>query len=78
MDAQVAHQLLTVYFPVPEPMQEELNVEGRVLVIRLTAEDLGHLRASVTFCLSQLSQVVQILRRLVPPFYAQPHQATGG
>lgn len=33
MDAEVAHQLLSVYFLVPEPIQKELIVEGRVLVM---------------------------------------------
>lgn len=45
---------------------------------RLTAEDLGQLRTSITSCLNLVSRVVQIIQDVVPPFFVMPQQAKGG
>uniref|UniRef100_A0A452UZB0 L antigen family member 3 n=1 Tax=Ursus maritimus TaxID=29073 RepID=A0A452UZB0_URSMA len=78
MEAEIAHRFLTPNAQLRGPVQKELSVDGSVLTVRLTAEDPGQLRISITSCLDQVSLVIRTIQRIVPPFFAKPQQDKGG
>ncbi|XP_061266743.1 EKC/KEOPS complex subunit LAGE3-like isoform X1 [Bos javanicus] len=62
VDAGLARHFLTVPTQLRGPIRKELDVDGRMLVLRLTAEDPGLLQNSIVFCLEQLSLVMRSLQ----------------
>ncbi|XP_070641679.1 EKC/KEOPS complex subunit LAGE3-like [Bos indicus] len=62
VDAGLARHFLTVRTQLRGPIRKELDVNGRMLVLRLTAEDPGLLQNSIVFCLEQLSLVMRSLQ----------------
>ncbi|XDA90553.1 hypothetical protein R6Z07F_020152 [Ovis aries] len=54
-EADIARHFLTPRTQLRGPIRKELDVNGRMLVLRLTAEDPGLLQSSIVFCLEQLS-----------------------
>ncbi|CAI9150682.1 unnamed protein product [Rangifer tarandus platyrhynchus] len=76
-EADNARHLLTRRTQLRWPVRRDLYVNGRMLVLRLTAEDPGLLQTSITFCLDQLYTVMQTLQHFVPPLYAKPHHRRG-
>ncbi|XP_055420462.1 EKC/KEOPS complex subunit LAGE3-like isoform X7 [Bubalus kerabau] len=67
MDAGLVRHFLTARTQLRGPIWKELDVNGRMLVLRLTAEDPGLLQNSIVFCLEQLSLVMRSLQRLGGP-----------
>ncbi|XP_055293682.1 EKC/KEOPS complex subunit LAGE3-like [Moschus berezovskii] len=76
-EADIAHHFLTPRTQLRGWIRRELDVNGRVLVLRLTAEDPGLLQTSIAFCLEQLSLVMRNLQHFVPPLYAKPRHRRG-
>ncbi|XP_019295588.1 EKC/KEOPS complex subunit LAGE3-like [Panthera pardus] len=74
MDAEIAHRFLTPNEELQEPVREELNVNGSILTVRLTADDPGRLQMSITSCLGQLSLVIRTMQIIMPPFFTKPQQ----
>nr|XP_020767594.1 cancer/testis antigen 1-like isoform X1 [Odocoileus virginianus texanus] len=66
-EAENARHFLTRRTQLRGPIQKELGVNGRMLVLRLTAEDHALLQRSIAFCLDQLSLVMWSLQHFVPP-----------
>ncbi|KAB0345556.1 hypothetical protein FD755_023190 [Muntiacus reevesi] len=77
-EADNARHFLTRRTQLRGPIRKELGVNGRMLVLRLTAEDHALLRRSIAFCLDQLSLVMWSLQHFVPPVFAKPQQGRGG
>ncbi|KAM7225431.1 hypothetical protein CapIbe_023408 [Capra ibex] len=66
-EADIARHFLTPRTQLRGPIQKELDVNGRMLVLRLTAEDPGLLQSSIVFCLEQLSLVMRSLQHFGAP-----------
>ncbi|XP_043314729.1 cancer/testis antigen 1-like [Cervus elaphus] len=77
-EADNARHFLTRRTQLQGPIRKEIGVNGRMLVLRLTAEDHALLRRSIAFCLDQLSLVIWSLQHFVPPVSAKPQQGRGG
>ncbi|CAI9151047.1 unnamed protein product [Rangifer tarandus platyrhynchus] len=73
-EADNARYLLTRLTQLRWPVRRELYVRGRMLVLRLTAEDQALLQTAVAFCQEQLSVVMWTLLNFVP---AQPQHRRG-
>ncbi|KAB0339430.1 hypothetical protein FD754_023910 [Muntiacus muntjak] len=73
-EADNARYLLTRLTQLRWPVRRELYVHGRMLVLRLTAEDQALLQTAVAFCQEQLSVVMWTLLNFVP---AQPQHRRG-
>ncbi|XP_055419647.1 cancer/testis antigen 1-like isoform X1 [Bubalus kerabau] len=67
VDAGLARHILTARTQLRGSIRKELDVNGRMLVLRLTAEDPGLLQNSIVFCLEQLSLVMQSLQHFGGP-----------
>ncbi|KAB0345562.1 hypothetical protein FD754_022488 [Muntiacus muntjak] len=76
-EADIARHFLTPRTQLQGPIRRDLDVNGRLLVLQLTAEDPGLLQTSIAFCLDQLSMVMRTLQHFVPPLYAKPHHRRG-
>ncbi|XP_043751740.1 uncharacterized protein LOC122689407 [Cervus elaphus] len=76
-EADIARHFLTPRTQLQGPIRKELNVNGRMLVLRLTAEDPGLLQRSIAFCLEQLSLVMRSLQHFVAPVSAKPQHGRG-
>ena len=57
-EADNARHILTRRTQLRWPVQRELYVNGRMLLLRLTAEDRALLQMAVDFCLEQISMVM--------------------
>ncbi|KAM7225433.1 hypothetical protein CapIbe_023410 [Capra ibex] len=66
-EADIARHFLTPRTQLRGPIRKELDVNGRMLVLRLTAEDPGLLQSSIVFCLEQLSLVMRSLQHFGAP-----------
>ncbi|XP_055293664.1 EKC/KEOPS complex subunit LAGE3-like [Moschus berezovskii] len=76
-EADNARHLLTRRTQLRWPVRRELYVNGRTLVLRLTAEDPGLLQTAVAFFQVQLSLVMQTLEHSVPLFFDQSQHRRG-
>ncbi|XP_070640192.1 EKC/KEOPS complex subunit LAGE3-like [Bos indicus] len=61
-EADLARHFLTTRTQLRGRIRKELYVNGRMMVLRLTAEDPGLLQNSIVFCLEQLSLVMRSLQ----------------
>ncbi|XP_077001875.1 uncharacterized protein LOC143670793 [Tamandua tetradactyla] len=77
MEAEIAHRFLTPNGQFRGPVQKELKVTGTVLAVRLTGEDPGQLRISITSCLDQLILVMHTMQLFVPPFFTKSRAPVG-
>ncbi|XP_055420801.1 EKC/KEOPS complex subunit LAGE3-like [Bubalus kerabau] len=66
-EADLARHFLTTRTQLRGRIRKELDVNGRMLVLRLTAEDPGLLQGSIAFCLEQLSLVTRSLQHYGAP-----------
>ncbi|XP_055293665.1 EKC/KEOPS complex subunit LAGE3-like [Moschus berezovskii] len=66
-EADIARQILNQRTRLRGPIQKEIEVNGRMLVLRLTAEDSGLLQRSATFCQEQLSLMMRSLQHFGAP-----------
>ncbi|XP_043753579.1 uncharacterized protein LOC122690728 isoform X4 [Cervus elaphus] len=70
-EADNARHILTRRTQLRWPVQRQLYVNGRMLVLRLTAEDHALLQMAVDFCLEQISLVMWTLQNFVPRLFPQ-------
>ncbi|XP_070640753.1 EKC/KEOPS complex subunit LAGE3-like [Bos indicus] len=66
-EADLARHFLTTRIQLRGRIRKELYVNGRMMVLRLTAEDPGLLQRSIAFCLEQLSLVMRSLQHFGAP-----------
>uniref|UniRef100_A0A8B9YXY0 EKC/KEOPS complex subunit LAGE3-like n=1 Tax=Bos mutus grunniens TaxID=30521 RepID=A0A8B9YXY0_BOSMU len=66
-EADLARHFLTTRIQLRGRIRKELYVNGRMMVLRLTAEDPGLLQRSIGFCLEQLSLVIRSLQHYGAP-----------
>ncbi|KAB0342767.1 hypothetical protein FD754_019693 [Muntiacus muntjak] len=76
-EADIARHFLIPRTQLQGPIRKELNVNGHMLVLRLTAEEPGLLQRSIAFCLEQLSLVMRSLQHFVAPVSAKPRHGRG-
>ncbi|XP_044792851.2 cancer/testis antigen 1 [Bubalus bubalis] len=76
-EADNARRILTRLTQLRWPVQRELYINGRMLVLRLTAEDHALLQMAVRFCLEQASLVMWILQNFVPHLFPQSQHRRG-
>ncbi|KAB0353592.1 hypothetical protein FD755_023710 [Muntiacus reevesi] len=76
-EADNARHLLTRLTQLRWPVRRDLYVNGRMLVLRLTAEDPGLLQTAVAFFQEQLSLVMQTVEHSGPPLFDQSQNRRG-
>ncbi|XDB66634.1 hypothetical protein ABFV05_020250 [Capra hircus] len=77
VEADNVRHILTRRTQLRWPVQRELYVNGRILVLRLTAEDRALLQTAVDFCLEQISLVMWTLQNFVPHLFPQSQHRRG-
>nr|XP_020767593.1 EKC/KEOPS complex subunit LAGE3-like [Odocoileus virginianus texanus] len=76
-EADIARHFLTPRTQLQGPIRKDLNVNGCMLVLRLTAEDPGLLQIAAAFFQEQLSLVMRSLQHFVAPVSAKPRHGRG-
>ncbi|XP_043314732.1 EKC/KEOPS complex subunit LAGE3-like isoform X1 [Cervus canadensis] len=76
-EADNARHLLTRRTQLRLPVRRDLYLSGRMLVLRLTAEDPGLLQTTVAFFQEQLSLVMQTVEHSGPPLFDQSRNRRG-
>ncbi|XP_055293666.1 EKC/KEOPS complex subunit LAGE3-like [Moschus berezovskii] len=66
-EADIARQILNQRTRLRGPILKEIEINGRMLVLRLTAEDSGLLQRSANFCQEQLSLMMRSLQHFGAP-----------